>query len=62
MQRKSSLIHRVGLLLIALLLLTGISAEAGHLEDIAARGTIRIGTTGDYIPMSNPNQIGRAHV
>lgn len=52
MQRKSSLIHRVGLLLIALLLLTGISAEAGHLEDIAARGTIRIGTTGDYIPMS----------
>ncbi len=25
---------------------------AGHLEDIAARGTIRIGTTGDYIPMS----------
>ena len=26
--------------------------EAGHLEDIAARGTIRIGTTGDYIPMS----------
>ena len=27
-------------------------AEAGHLEDIAARGTIRIGTTGDYRPMS----------
>ena len=29
--------------------------EAGHLEDIAARGTIRIGTTGDYIPMSYLN-------
>lgn len=30
---------------------------AGHLEDIASRGYIRIGTTGDYIPMSylNPN-------
>ena len=28
---------------------------AGHLEDIAARGTIRIGTTGDYIPMSYLN-------
>ncbi len=30
-------------------------AAAGHLEDIAARGTIRIGTTGDYIPMSYLN-------
>lgn len=30
-------------------------AEAGRLEDIAARGTIRIGTTGDYIPMSYLN-------
>lgn len=29
--------------------------EAGRLEDIAARGTIRIGTTGDYIPMSYLN-------
>ena len=29
--------------------------SAGHLEDIAARGTIRIGTTGDYIPMSYLN-------
>ena len=29
--------------------------EAGHLEDIVARGTIRIGTTGDYIPMSYLN-------
>ena len=31
--------------------------EAGHLEDIAARGTIRIGTTGDYIPMSYLNPV-----
>ena len=30
-------------------------ASAGHLEDILARGTIRIGTTGDYAPMSYLN-------
>ena len=29
--------------------------EAGHLEEIAARGKIRIGTTGDYRPMSYLN-------
>ncbi len=29
--------------------------EAGRLEEIAARGTIRIGTTGDYRPMSYLN-------
>ena len=29
--------------------------SAGHLEDIMAKGTIRIGTTGDYIPMSYLN-------
>ena len=31
--------------------------SAGHLEDIISKGYIRIGTTGDYIPMSylNPN-------
>ena len=27
-------------------------AQAGHLEEIIKRGTIRIGTTGDYRPMS----------
>ena len=32
------------------------AAEAAHLEDIAARGTIRIGTTGDYRPMSYLDQ------
>ena len=35
-----------------MILLLPARIEAGHLEDIAARGTIRIGTTGDYIPMS----------
>ena len=30
-------------------------ADAGRLEDIAARGTVRIGTTGDYRPMSYLN-------
>lgn len=28
------------------------TAWAAHLEDIAARGAIRVGTTGDYRPMS----------
>jgi cyclohexadienyl dehydratase len=32
------------------------SVFAGKLEDIAARGTIRVGTTGDYRPMSYKNQ------
>lgn len=45
----------LGLLMMVALLLPGLVAEAGHLEDIAARGTIRIGTTGDYIPMSYLN-------
>ena len=43
------------LIIFALLLLLPFRLEAGHLEDIAARGTIRIGTTGDYIPMSYLN-------
>jgi len=30
--------------------------EAGHLEEILARGTIKIGTTGDYRPMSYLNK------
>lgn len=34
------------------------SAEAGHLEEILERGTIRIGTTGDYRPMSYLNSSG----
>ena len=44
------------LMIIAVLMMISFSkVEAGHLEDIAARGTIRIGTTGDYIPMSYLN-------
>lgn len=32
-----------------------LTVEAGHLEEISERGTIRIGTTGDYRPMSYYN-------
>ena len=46
---------RVFLCLAVLMLLTVGTVWAGHLEDIAVRGTIRIGTTGDYIPMSYRN-------
>lgn len=42
----------------ALLLAGGVMAEAAHLEDIEARGTIRVGTTGDYRPMSYKDQNG----
>lgn len=44
--------RRGALLALIILLMFGVRVEAGHLDDIAARGTIRIGTTGDYIPMS----------
>ena len=44
------------LMIFAVLVLLPIARlEAGHLDDISARGTIRIGTTGDYIPMSYLN-------
>ena len=43
------------LTILAALLIFAAQVEAGHLEDIATRGTIRIGTTGDYIPMSYLN-------
>ena len=47
---------RFCLMIAAVLMMISFSkVEAGHLEDIAARGTIRIGTTGDYIPMSYLN-------
>lgn len=55
MQRNISPVNMICLLLMAVLMLTGIRAEAGHLEEIVAKGTIRIGTTGDYIPMSYLN-------
>lgn len=43
---------RLKVFLICAILLIYNAAEAGHLEEISARGTIRIGTTGDYRPMS----------
>ena len=43
---------RIILLMTMLLILPSTEVDAGHLEDIAKRGTIRIGTTGDYRPMS----------
>lgn len=46
----------VALCLATVMLLPLSIASAGHLEDTLARGTIRIGTTGDYIPMSYLNQ------
>ena len=46
---------RLCLMIVAVMMLMIAQAEAGHLDDIAARGTIRIGTTGDYIPMSYLN-------
>ncbi len=42
-------------ILIAMLAIVS-GVEAGHLEEIAERGTIRIGTTGDYKPMSYFNK------
>lgn len=47
MLKKVALVNRICLLLLAVLMLVGTNSEAGQLEDIAARGTIRIGTTGD---------------
>lgn len=42
---------------VAVIFLSAIkNVEAGHLEEILARGTIKIGTTGDYIPMSYLNK------
>ncbi len=37
------------------LLFTSARVDAGRLEDIAERGTIRVGSTGDYRPMSYLN-------
>lgn len=47
---------KLKLFLICAIVLMFQVAEAGHLEEIAARGTIRIGTTGDYRPMSYFNE------
>ena len=55
--RLTGQVKRAGICLVLALVLVLPAAltEAGHLEEIAARGTIRIGTTGDYIPMSYRN-------
>lgn len=51
------MLKRISAVLTACLIMFGSISltEAGHLEEIAARGTIRIGTTGDYRPMSYLN-------
>ena len=51
------MLKRISAVLTACLIIFGSISltEAGHLEEIAARGTIRIGTTGDYRPMSYLN-------
>ena len=41
---------------VAIFIFSANFVEAGHLEDIAERGTIKIGTTGDYKPMSYFNK------
>ncbi len=48
--------QKILLLLITVFMLTFQNVEAGHLEEILERGTIRIGTTGDYRPMSYFNK------
>ncbi len=53
MKMKSLL---AGAMLAASVLAVGMPAEAGHLEDITARGTLKVGTTGDYKPMSYLNK------
>ncbi len=49
---------KINLILFALIIvLTSMkNVEAGHLEEINQRGTIKIGTTGDYRPMSYFNK------
>ena len=59
--RKKQIHVLLVMLAILLMCLPGRPGEAGHLEDIAARGTIRIGTTGDYIPMSYLNPVTREY-
>lgn len=54
---KQWLKYGVAAVLAAGMALGGVAETwAAHLEDIAARGTIRIGTTGDYRPMSYKNR------
>ena len=52
------MLKKVFVLTALVLVLIVQAAEAGRLEEIQARGTIRIGTTGDYKPMSYLNSNG----
>ena len=47
---------KILILLAMIFILSTDITEAGHLEEIAERGTIKIGTTGDYKPMSYFNK------
>ena len=55
MQKSIKEIVIVNLLAVVMFFSSFSLAEAGHLEDIEARGSIKVGTTGDYIPMSYLN-------
>ena len=54
-QRNGRLFFLWAVFALAALLFAPMRADAGRLEEIAERGTIRIGTTGDYRPMSYLN-------
>ena len=54
-QRNGRLFILWAVFAVAALLFAPKGADAGRLEEIAERGTIRIGTTGDYRPMSYLN-------
>ena len=49
---KTSIAHSLWLLLIGLLFLTGCASSPDALQAVKARGVLRVGTTGDYKPMS----------
>ncbi len=54
-QKNGRLFFLWAVFALAALLFSPAEADAGRLEQIAARGTIRVGTTGDYRPMSYLN-------
>ncbi len=54
-QRSGRLFSLWAVFALAALLFAPTRADAGRLEEIAERGTIRVGTTGDYRPMSYLN-------
>ena len=51
------MIKKIGLMILMFMVLVSAkNVDAGKLEEISERGTIRIGTTGDYRPMSYLNK------